>query len=386
MIHLVIREPIAYQRTLCRALCDHWRGQFVAWFARGDESDFAQRDNFNRRFLSAGFAKLFSALRTDPDPVVILGGWSTTLAYKTLLITGALRVPTLIWADHPHPQERSWGFAKLRTTYLRLVSRGVLGFLVCGTPTVEHLAALGISREKIFSFPYWVEVPPDWSIPTSSCEGKSSPQPLQLIVVGRLVAMKAFDVAINAVALANQTAGHAIAELSIVGDGPERANLEGIVKAAGMNTSVSFTGLLNNKAVFEKIKNADALVVPSKFEPYGVVVLEALAHGRPVLASDKVIAAIDKDDGSGAILFHSAGDVGQLAEQIEQLAHDRAVVAKASEAARAIAERWKPEKAPEILEGVLNDRLPHRTNSSSDNRSIYTTIGDRKPEPTSRVS
>src|SRR5689334_13215057 len=115
MIHLIIREPIAYQRTLCRALDDHYRGDFVAWFGSGGESDFDARDQFQRRFLrETGFAQLFGALRADRKPVVILGGWSSQLAYKTLFITNTLRVPTLIWADHPHPHKRSWVFANLR--------------------------------------------------------------------------------------------------------------------------------------------------------------------------------------------------------------------------------------------------------------------------------
>src|SRR5438067_11268871 len=99
MIHLIIREPIAYQRTLCRALNAHYQSSFVAWFAGGDESNFEQRDDFDRYFLSqTGFLNLFSALRKDDEPVVILGGWSSAMVYKTLLIAAVLRVPVLIWA------------------------------------------------------------------------------------------------------------------------------------------------------------------------------------------------------------------------------------------------------------------------------------------------
>lgn len=386
MIHLVVREPIAYQRMLCRALGDHGRGNFVAWFAGGDESDFSPADNFDRRFLAQGFGNLFSALRTDRDPVIVLGGWSSSFAYKTLLIAKALRVPTLIWADHPHPRQRSWGFNKLRTSYLQLLSHTVPGFLACGSPTVEHLAGFGISRDKIFHFPYWVELPAVWSLPESRSEHQDSRKSLRLIAVGRLVPMKGFDIAIKALASANQAAGRAIAELEIIGEGAERANLEHTVTATGQEKSVSFSGVLPNDLVLEKLEQADAVIVPSKFEPYGVVVLEALAHGRPVLASDRVIAAIDKDDGSGAILFHAAGDAELLAAQIERLAGDRNILAGAARAARTVAERWKPERAARILETILNERLPHRTNALSGLRPIPTTIGDRKSNPTSHAS
>src|SRR5437868_4051932 len=291
MIHLVIREPIAYQRTLCRALNNYYRGDFVAWFASGDESDFTSRDNFSRRSLpETGFAQLFSSLRADANAVIILGGWSSKLAYKTLLITMALRVPVLIWADHPHPHKRSRLFENLRLMYLRLLNRRAVGFLACGNPTVEHLTTLGLAREKVLNFPYWVEVPTEWSPPPRVSDENSALKPLRLLAIGRLVPAKAFDVAIKAVALANKNANRRVAELSIIGDGPERENLKQLIHTLEVASAVTFKGRLDNSAVFDDLREADALIVPSTFEPYGVVVLEALAHGRPVLASDKVIA------------------------------------------------------------------------------------------------
>ena len=354
MIHLVLLEPIAYQRTLCRALNHHYRGQFVAWFFSGSEGDFTARDDFERRFLNEeGFAKLFRALRDDADPVVILGGWSASLAHKTLLITASLRVPTLIWADHPHPRKRSRSFEALRSFYLRLLSRRIKAFLACGTPTADYLAALGISRQRIFNFPYWVEVPREWSLPVSVREGNSAIRPLRLLSIGRLVPMKGFDIAIHAVARANHEAGTMIAELTIIGDGPERSNVERIGASVAPESQINFAGSLDNAEVCARLRHADALVVPSLFEPYGVVVLEALAHGRPVLASNRVIAAIDRADGSGAIQLHSSGDIEALAKQITTLANNREALRKASQAARAIAELWRPERAAQIIDTVI---------------------------------
>lgn len=354
MIHLIIREPIAYQRTLCRALDQHFDGEFIAWFASGGDSDFATRDNFQRRFLGeVGFQRLFSVLRTDRDPVIILGGWSSALAYRTLLIAAVLRVPTLIWADHPFPRNRRWLFDALRKVYLRMLGRFVVAFLGCGTPTVEHLVSLGIPQPKVFNFPYWVEVPADWSPPPPLSDAGSSTKPLRLLAIGRLVPIKSFDVAIRAVARANQNAGARIAELIIIGDGPERHALESLVGSLGPQSMITFTGTLENAKVFAHVSEADAVIVPSKFEPYGVVVLEALAHGRPVFASDKVIAALDRNEGSGAIQLHSAGDAEGLARQITRLAGDREVLRKSSQAARVIAEAWRPERSGSILDEVF---------------------------------
>lgn len=382
MIHLVIREPIAYQRTLCRALDDCYRGEFAAWFASGSESDFEARDDFERRFLGeTGFASLFRALRADVNPVVILGGWSSSLAYKTLFISAALRVPILIWADHPHPRARSRAFETFRRAYLRLLSRRTVAFLACGRPTVEHLARFGIAREKILNFPYWVEVPDDWSPPKTVGDEGSAKEPLHLLAIGRLVAIKGFDVAIKAMPLANQNGS--VADLLIVGDGPERQRLERLADSLKTGRAVRFAGSVDNAKVFEHLRNADALIVPSAFEPYGVVVLEALAHGRPVLASDEVIAAIDRGDGTGAIRFHRAGDAEELAGQIVALASDRKDLEHASHSARAIAEQWKPQRAAEMIQAILSERIQGASHSHiHDPRTLY----QSKPQPTSNAS
>jgi len=172
--------------------------------------------------------------------------------------------------------------------------------------------------------------------------------------------------------LANQNANRRVAELSVIGDGPERERLEQLTHSLDVASAVTFRGRLDNSAVFDNLREADVLIVPSTFEPYGVVVLEALAHGRPVLASDKVIAALDRDDASGAIRLHRVNDIDQLTSQIEMLADDRAALREASHAARKIAEVWKPERAAEMLQAILNARLGRETNSADhDSQTHY---------------
>ncbi len=355
MIHLVIREPIEYQRTLCQALSDSFKGAFVAWFAeRPDALEWKPAENFTRRFLpEVGYLMLLSELRADPQAVLILGGWSSAMAYKTLLISTLLRVPVCVWADHPHPRKRSWPAAALRKAYLRMLAHRVLAFLACGQPTAEHLASWGITANKIINFPYWVAVSEEWSLP-ERCDENCGEHPLKLVSVGRHVSVKAFEVAIEAVALTNKQAGRTIATLDLIGDGTERKHLEELAKSFGLQDVVTFSGWLDNLEVGRRISDADALVVPSQFEAYGVVVLEALANGRPVLASDRVIAAIDRDDGSGAIVLHPVRDVALLAQQIKLLASDKNILRMSCEAARAIAEKWRPERAASILKPLFD--------------------------------
>ena len=101
----------------------------------------------------------------------------------------------------------------------------------------------------------------------------------RLIGVGRLVPSKRFDLAISVL-------GHLKAvdiELVIAGDGPERARLESLAKGL----PVSFLGHVSDRrALADLLRSSDVLVMPSASEGYPNAVLEALACGLPVVASD----------------------------------------------------------------------------------------------------
>jgi glycosyltransferase involved in cell wall biosynthesis len=366
MIHLVTWLPLPYQLTLCRSLHRAYGDDFVVWFAERAHRDFPYRTSSSNQFLThylseEGYGELWKRLRSDPEAVVILSGWSSPMTKRTLIITSLMRIPVFIWADHPHPRARSWLVEFARKAYLRFLARRVEGFLACGIPTVEHLASLGIDEQKITNFPYWVELPQEWSVPERCLDENAVLRPLRLLGIGRQVPVKQFDVAIEAVALANQKAGRDLVELVMIGDGPERANLEARAKSLAVETAVSFPGWMEVDDVKRELREADAVILTSRFDAYGVVVLEAMAAGRPVLASKGVVAALDRDEGTGAILLHAIGDVECLAQQIALLATDCGKLREASFASRATAEKWRPERASMIIDGAIVKLQSHRS-------------------------
>jgi glycosyltransferase involved in cell wall biosynthesis len=358
VIHLVTRLPLPYHLTLCRALDEAYSGAFCGWFADSTSQEFpchaAAGDLFTGHYLSeVGYSKFFKELHADPEAVIILGGWSSPMTSRTLLIATLLQIPVFVWADHPHPRKRSWAAAGARKLYLRFLTGMVSGFLACGSPTVEHLAALGIDRKRITGFPYWVEISPEWSLPKRCRNEAAAARPFRLVAVGRHHPVKQFEVAIAATALANRSAGRELAELVLIGDGPERASLEARAKVEGCESSVSFAGWLEIDEVYRELAEADALVLTSKFDAFGVVVLEAMAAGRPVLASEAVVAASDRDEQTGGVLLHRVGDAVCLAEQIVSLATDNEKLRQASLAARSTAEKWPPTRAANIVDTIL---------------------------------
>ncbi|NDV00538.1 glycosyltransferase [Pseudoroseicyclus tamaricis] len=95
--------------------------------------------------------------------------------------------------------------------------------------------------------------------------------------IGRFDRQKGFDILIRAF---RQIEGEDL-RLRIIGDGPERARLE---ELAGADPRISFPGFAADPAT--AIAACDAIAMPSRWEPYGLVALEALAARRPVLVSN----------------------------------------------------------------------------------------------------
>ncbi|MBL8009568.1 MAG: glycosyltransferase [Flavobacteriales bacterium] len=86
-------------------------------------------------------------------------------------------------------------------------------------------------------------------------------------------------------ALAQARAHEPSLRLTVIGDGPDRADLEALTRALGLADHVRFLGRLPNAAVLDHMARTFAVVVNSRVETFSVVTGEALAQGRPVIAT-----------------------------------------------------------------------------------------------------
>lgn len=130
--------------------------------------------------------------------------------------------------------------------------------------------------------------------------------------VGRLVESKGLSDLIEALAL---LAGRGlVVPLTVVGDGPDRANAEALARALGV--PAHFCGALAPEAARRIMANAKALVLPSRREAFGLVLIEAQAAGTPVVAYDQT--GMREAVGQGGRLV-PPGDLAGLAAAIGEL-------------------------------------------------------------------
>jgi glycosyltransferase involved in cell wall biosynthesis len=142
----------------------------------------------------------------------------------------------------------------------------------------------------------------------------------RILFIGRLDHVKGEHLLIDAFAEVRRV--HGDATLTVVGDGPSRRGLEARAASLGLDAaSVTFTGYLTQDEVALSLDEADVLVLPSFAEGVPVVLMEAMAAGKPTIASR--LAGIPElvDDGKTGYLI-SPGATDELCTRLVELLSD----------------------------------------------------------------
>lgn len=147
-----------------------------------------------------------------------------------------------------------------------------------------------------------------------------------LVAVGRLASEKDHLTFLRSLALVGDRSIRAV----IVGDGPLRTTLDKEVRRLSLGGAVELAGTIERTAVHRLLERAELFVFTSRWEGMPIVLLEALAAGVPIVATD--ISACREVLGDAARYF-PPGDVARLAEVLEELRADEAARRRLAEAA-----------------------------------------------------
>jgi glycosyltransferase involved in cell wall biosynthesis len=107
----------------------------------------------------------------------------------------------------------------------------------------------------------------------------------RIFTLGYLTKVKGIDLLIKSVAELLRNNKHKDIKLIVGGNGPERENLMELVKSNGLENNVEFLGELNRNEVKSQLQLCDIFALPSRFETFGVALVEAMSMGKPVIAT-----------------------------------------------------------------------------------------------------
>jgi glycosyltransferase involved in cell wall biosynthesis len=216
------------------------------------------------------------------------------------------------------------------------------GFLAIGTRNRNYYLAHGVSHDRIFWMPYAVDNEFFRRGATSARRTREELRSELDLPTGRpviLMASKlephkaAMDLLEAYARLSPDGRREPDAAVLFVGDGPQRDELEAAAASLGWS-SVRFAGFRNQRELPRFYDLCDMAVLPSRREPWGLVVNEAMNAAKPVVVSDAVGCADDLVVSGETGFVFPAGDVDALAARLADLVRDPGLARRMGDAAR----------------------------------------------------
>ncbi len=303
-------------RMVCRALVD--RNVELAVLALLDTNDADGRAEglaldyhaCRGRRVTFIWRALF-ALRKRPDLILVEHPHFSPLGW---LCARLLRVPFVIFAhgtDIWEPLPRSYRWALQRADLVICVSHFTAG---------RAISANGLSPDIVRVLHHGLD--PTFPVSTSQTEASEK---CTLLTVARIRASEGYkghDLVIQTLPVLLQEFPDLVYD--IAGDGDGRPTLERLTTHLGVRSAVRFHGVVSEEELSKLYAGASLVVMPSRGEGFGLVFLEAMVHGKPVIAGNGDAASEVVRHGETGLLVDPS-DRGSLTESIRRLLADSAL-------------------------------------------------------------
>ena len=305
------------------------------------------------RWLVVNAGVIGAVRRSRPD-VLVLGGWNQPAFWQALAFAKAAGRTPIAWVESTLRDERS-NSGPLESAK-RMFLRASAGCLVPGRAAVDYVAALGVPRSRIGVAPNAVDLEV-FGARAAGLRRERAELRTRLGIsgrcifsAGRLDPEKGIDDAICALS----GLPHDV-ELVIAGVGREEERLRTLAVHIAPGR-VRFLGFLPRDEIVPWLVAADAFVLPSRSEQWGMGINEAVAAGVPVVASDAAGAAYEliEEGANGAVVV--ASDADALTRALEQVLGEPSF----AQTAAARAAELTAEHAPESWAAAVSE-LAHAT-------------------------
>ncbi|MEQ8994948.1 MAG: glycosyltransferase family 4 protein [Coleofasciculus sp. B1-GNL1-01] len=234
--------------------------------------------------------------------------------------------------------------------------------IVLSSGGLKLMSSLGIPQQRVQLTPYVVDnqwwitqseqvnrevVRQQWDIPQAA---------VVVLFCAKLQPWKRPRDVLKAFAKANVSGSY----LVFAGEGPLRIELEAAAKALQLSERVKFLGFVNQSHMPSIYRSADLFILPSEYEPFGVVVNEAMLCGCPVTVSDQVGARYDLIHPSETGIVYPCGNVDALAAILQSLLPDKKRLKRMGEAAYQRMKTWSPRENVEALVKAIERSVKHK--------------------------
>jgi len=265
--------------------------------------------------------------------IVVVSDYSVPTAQVAMRALGMRGSSWIFWGELPGFNQRGpIGSFMRRRLQAPLASSAAIAAI--GSKAVSAYEEL-FPGKTVFNIPYFCDLAPYEEARRRRLVAEEAA--VDILFSGQLIERKGCDILLKA--FAKVASRHPHARLLLLGDGPQRATLEGMVPDA-LRDRVVFLGHREPHEIPDIFAAAHVFCLPSRHDGWGVVINEAIGAGLPVVVSEAVGAGHDLvRDGVNGYLTHT-GDHEELTEVLDRIVGDAQLRARLSEASEGTARDW----------------------------------------------
>ena len=310
--------PSFYQGDMYRALIASGQVDLEVIYAKtltADRLQLGWHDDlrgYPYRFINKRAAKLdaMRIARAQRHRIHVINGIWAEPSFAAALVTLALAGSKYaLYSEAPDPTvARSAGKRMLQGKVGPALAAKAMGVLPVSSLAADFYRRLGVVEPKIYPFGYF-RSRARWTDRSGHFKDESK---IEMVFAGQIIERKGLDILLDA--LGPLFDEYPSLTLSVIGDGDMLPRLRSLVEQRLLTERVTFEGVIPPERIPARLAVADLLVLPSRWDGWGVVVNEALSVGIPAVVSDRCGAADLIENGKNGYVFPSgpSGDADAL--------------------------------------------------------------------------
>jgi glycosyltransferase involved in cell wall biosynthesis len=319
---IVTAHPAGYMDVLF----DYLEKQFslTVWynFQKDSEKQWQKQEYYNGSVLSS-MSMIEIAKKLKEQDFVIIGGWNSFINLFMIMYLILIRKSFAVWSDVPDEHRINF----IKKTIKKVGFCFIPYFFLTGKTGEEHFQKYyGIPKSKIKYFPYAISLPnyneiKDFNIKRKLILENNPSEKIKIFIANRFIQRKGYDCALKVFQeLKNKNLLDKFS-IKIAGTGEEFEFYKNSFKS--LDNSIVCLGWIEVDDYYKNMKETDIYIHASYFEPYGIPVLDAMAHGKLVIASSGVMSAVDNiTNGINAYLYEKNSCV-ELCKILEYVIYNK---------------------------------------------------------------